>query len=142
MPRVISQRITVLRSRVFANVMNRQQVTAAFNLISMEGGGSMTSVKAVLLFPVLVAAGFFLFHTRDVSSQSFNTARDPGVRGGPAGAGGPIGGLNGNQQGVFVTGKADFLEVEEVVDGLGPRMNLDRTLKELWRIQPEEPSHQ
>ncbi len=41
-----------------------------------------------LVFPVLVAGGFLLFPTQDVSSQSFGGARDPGVRGGQAGAGG------------------------------------------------------
>jgi CxxC motif-containing protein (DUF1111 family) len=52
-------------------------------------------------------------------------ARDPGVRGGPAGAGGPINGLTARQLEFFTTGKDDFEEVEVVDDGLGPRMNLD-----------------
>ncbi len=86
---------------------------------------SMSTVKTVLLFPVLVAVGSFLFYTRDVASQSFNTARDPGVRGGAPGAGGPITGLVGNQQAFFQTGLEDFEEAEEVDEGLGPRMNLD-----------------
>jgi CxxC motif-containing protein (DUF1111 family) len=60
-----------------------------------------------------------------VSSQGFLGARDPGVRGGSAGAGGPIPGLSGAQQAFFETGKLDFEEAEEVADGLGPRMNLD-----------------
>jgi len=53
------------------------------------------------------------------------TARDPGVRGGPAGAGGPIYGLTPRQSDFFTDGKADFEEVEAVAAGLGPRMNLD-----------------
>src|SRR5207245_2681032 len=53
------------------------------------------------------------------------TAVDPGVRGGPAGAGGPINGLTARQFEFFTDGKADFEEVEGVADGLGPRMNLD-----------------
>ena len=73
----------------------------------------------------MVAAGVFLFATQNVSSQSFTRARDPGVRGGAAGAGGAIPGLTSNQQAFFEVGKDDFNEAEEVEDGLGPRMNLD-----------------
>src|SRR4051794_25791571 len=62
--------------------------------------------------------------TTTVVTGSATTARDPGVRGG-AGAGGPIAGLTKRQQDFFFDGKADFLEVESVADGLGPRMNLD-----------------
>ena len=60
-----------------------------------------------------------------VSSQGFGGPRDPGVRGGAAGAGGFISGLTGRQQQFFESGKADFNEAEEVDEGLGPRMNLD-----------------
>ena len=60
-----------------------------------------------------------------VSSQSFSAARDPGVRGGKAGAGGPIGGLSANERAFFELGLEDFEEAEEVDEGLGPRMNLD-----------------
>ena len=59
-----------------------------------------------------------------VSSQSFG-ARDPGVRGGEAGAGGPLGGLSANELAFFQLGLDDFDEAEEVDEGLGPRMNLD-----------------
>jgi Di-haem oxidoreductase, putative peroxidase len=63
--------------------------------------------------------------TTTVVSSAATTARDPGVRGGAAGAGGAIAGLTPRQSGFFVDGKADFQEVETVADGLGPRMNLD-----------------
>src|SRR3989442_10850071 len=53
------------------------------------------------------------------------TARDPGVPGGPAGAGGPIYGLTPRQSDFFTDGKADFEEVEAVAARLGPRVNLD-----------------
>jgi len=52
-------------------------------------------------------------------------ARDPGVRGGAPGAGGPLAGLTAMQRAFFEHGKEDFEEVEDVGDGLGPRMNLD-----------------
>lgn len=52
-------------------------------------------------------------------------ASDPGVRGGPAAAGGPLPGLSGDQQAFFDAGLDDFAEVEGVGEGLGPRFNLD-----------------
>jgi CxxC motif-containing protein (DUF1111 family) len=60
-----------------------------------------------------------------VSSQSFAGAHDPGVRGGEAGAGGPIGGLSANELAFFESGLEEFEEADEVEEGLGPRMNLD-----------------
>jgi len=51
--------------------------------------------------------------------------KDPGVRGGPAGAGGPLPGLTSAELAFFQAGLAAFLEVEAVKDGLGPRFNLD-----------------
>jgi CxxC motif-containing protein (DUF1111 family) len=59
-----------------------------------------------------------------ISSQS-QSAHDPGVRGGDAGAGAPLPGLTAGQNEYFVAGKAEFAEAEDVADGLGPRMNLD-----------------
>src|SRR5262245_8870712 len=50
---------------------------------------------------------------------------DPGVRGGTAGAGGPLPGLTIKEGKFFDSGRDDFLEVEAVADGLGPRFNLD-----------------
>jgi len=85
--------------------------------------------KGFLAFSVSLAVSFFLIHTQNLSSQSFTQsftrAHDPGVRGGTPGAGGSLGGLTANQQAFFDSGKADFAEVEEVDEGLGPRMNLD-----------------
>jgi CxxC motif-containing protein (DUF1111 family) len=50
---------------------------------------------------------------------------DPGVRGGPAGAGQPLPGLTANEAIFFDVGRDDFNEAEGVGDGLGPRFNLD-----------------
>jgi len=69
-------------------------------------------------------AGFFFFHSQIATSVDF-FARDPGVRGGGADAGGPLPGLTANQRAFFDTGLADFASVEDVADGLGPTMNLD-----------------
>jgi CxxC motif-containing protein (DUF1111 family) len=52
-------------------------------------------------------------------------ATDPGVRGGAAGAGGPLPGLTQTQLDFFNDGMADFAEAEAINDGLGPRFNLD-----------------
>ena len=50
-------------------------------------------------------------------------ARDPGVRGGPTGAGAPLGGLTTDEREMFQVGLDDFSEEEGVNDGVGPRFN-------------------
>jgi len=84
--------------------------------------------KVLYSVPFVMLAGMFLIQTDFVSSQSFR-ARDPGVRedppNAPPSAGGPINNLTLNEGKFFVAGKADFEEVEDVADGLGPRMNLN-----------------
>jgi CxxC motif-containing protein (DUF1111 family) len=52
-------------------------------------------------------------------------AVDPGVRGGPPAAGGPLPGLSPAQLDIFDDAGDDFAEVEDLADGLGPRFNLD-----------------
>src|SRR2546428_5624683 len=62
--------------------------------------------------------------TTAVTSTSV-TARDPGVRGRPAGAGGPINGVSARQFEFFSGGKADFEEDEALAEGLRTRQDLD-----------------
>src|SRR5215475_2860491 len=50
-------------------------------------------------------------------------AVDPGVRGGPPGAGGPIDGLTAAQQTYFTAALASFQVIETGPDGLGPGFN-------------------
>jgi CxxC motif-containing protein (DUF1111 family) len=50
---------------------------------------------------------------------------DPGVRGGLAGAGGPLAGLDADEQAYFTAAKSRFQEIDSVANGLGPRFNLD-----------------
>jgi len=54
-------------------------------------------------------------------------AVDPGVRGGPAGAGGPLLGLSADETRFFADGLARFLDIASVTggsnNGLGPRFN-------------------
>jgi CxxC motif-containing protein (DUF1111 family) len=79
------------------------------------------SVAAFISFIAIAAA--IVVRLEPATGQ--DAARDPGVRPGPAGAGGPIDGLTANELKFFQHGKEDFEEVEEVEEGLGPTMNLD-----------------
>ena len=72
--------------------------------------------RAVLVIGVLLAAG---------CATVPEVVTDPGVRGGPAGAGAPLPGLTGEELAFFQQGLAAFLEVDAVQNGLGPRFNLD-----------------
>jgi CxxC motif-containing protein (DUF1111 family) len=56
------------------------------------------------------------------SSQS-SAAVDPGVRGGPPGAGGSVGGLTAAEQAFFTAAQARFEVIETVPSGLGPGFN-------------------
>ncbi len=60
-------------------------------------------------------------------SQTKSTPVDPGVRGGPAGAGGPLPGLTADETAFFQDGQSRFGEIEVVQggsnNGLGPRFN-------------------
>jgi CxxC motif-containing protein (DUF1111 family) len=81
--------------------------------------------KAIALLLVLAVVGFFVFRNEfPLPEDSSSTARDPGPRGGAAGAGAPIAGLTRAELAFFNAGKDDFEEEEEVADGLGPTMNL------------------
>ena len=80
----------------------------------------------VIALLILALAGFFLFRDEfPLPDDSASTARDPGVRGGAAGAGAPIAGLSATELELFKAGKDDFEEEENAPDGLGPTMNLD-----------------
>jgi CxxC motif-containing protein (DUF1111 family) len=82
-------------------------------------------LKPRFAVPLLTAviASLFLLQVDTVTGDE--SARDPGVRDGLPAAGGPLDGLTGTEVSFFEHGKEDFEEVEDVADGLGPRMNLD-----------------
>jgi CxxC motif-containing protein (DUF1111 family) len=65
-------------------------------------------------------------------AQSVKVAKDPGVRGGAAGAGGPLPGLTADESAFFRDGLARFAEIEVVTggnnNGLGPRFNSNQCL--------------
>ena len=85
-----------------------------------KGTISVASVTLGIGFAALVVVTQI-----QIASTASGIAVDPGVRGGPAGAGTPLAGLSTNEIAYFDVGKDDFEEVEEIDEGLGPRMNLD-----------------
>jgi CxxC motif-containing protein (DUF1111 family) len=82
----------------------------------MKKTGKMTLRLTVVIL-------FFAVLPQSIYPKS--AVRDPGVRRGNAGAGGPINGLSPSEQAFFEAGKEGFTEVEGVGDGVGPRFNLD-----------------
>jgi CxxC motif-containing protein (DUF1111 family) len=70
---------------------------------------------------LVLAAGVCTF------AQTKSAPVDPGVRGGPAGAGGPLAGLTADETAFFKDGLARFADIEVVSgganNGLGPRFN-------------------
>jgi CxxC motif-containing protein (DUF1111 family) len=77
--------------------------------------------------PRYVATGMFFIFAQLAMAQT-----DPGVRGGAAGAGGPVAGLGNKESSSFNSGKDAFEEVASVTGtiagteaGLGPRFNLN-----------------
>jgi CxxC motif-containing protein (DUF1111 family) len=63
----------------------------------------------------------------DTFGQTRSAPADPGVRGGPAGAGNPLKGLTADETAFFQDGQARFADIEVVTkgsnNGLGPRFN-------------------
>src|SRR2546428_8194618 len=55
--------------------------------------------------------------------QAQHRAQDPGVRGGPAGAGEPIVGLSADELDMFKAGLTEFSEEDGITEGVGPRFN-------------------
>src|SRR5207342_3323759 len=87
-----------------------------------HGGSAMSSKHQNRLLVALCSMALGLLLPGAAAAQ---TAKDPGVRGGPPGAGDSIPGLSANQIEFFLTGRDDFAEAEETDEGLGPRFNLD-----------------
>ena len=73
------------------------------------------------ILTVALIAGGYAF------GQPGSAPTDPGVRGGAAGAGGPLQGLTADETAFFLDGQARFAEIEVVNkganNGLGPRFN-------------------
>ena len=82
--------------------------------------------------PVLAMAVCLFAATPSGSSQTKSGPVDPGVRGGPASAGGPLAGLTADETVFFQDGQSRFGEIEVVQggsnNGLGPRFNSNKCL--------------
>src|SRR5580692_7138271 len=78
-----------------------------------------------ILTMALITCGYTL-------GQTGSAPLDPGVRGGAAGAGGPLQGLTADETAFFLDGQARFAEIEVVNkganNGLGPRFNSNQCL--------------
>src|SRR5208282_3038964 len=85
---------------------------------------------ARIIFGAIVAVALAMgVHT---FGQAKSAAVDPGVRGGPPGAGTPLKGLTADETAFFQDGQARFAEIEVVTNGantgLGPRFNSNQCL--------------
>jgi CxxC motif-containing protein (DUF1111 family) len=91
-------------------------------------GIAYKSLRAILL--VAVASGVCTLG--QTKAQTKPGPVDPGVRGGPAGAGGPLNGLTADETAFFQDGQARFADIEVVTgganNGLGPRFNSNQCL--------------
>jgi CxxC motif-containing protein (DUF1111 family) len=92
----------------------------------------MTTQKAALkALGAFVAALLATWCVR-MPAQSIKVPMDPGVRGGAAGAGGPLPGLTADESAFFKDGLARFADIEVVKggtnNGLGPRFNSNQCL--------------
>lgn len=87
-----------------------------------------SEVKTIWATLSLLAAAWVIPHGNAQTLTPGNGVSDPGPRGGPPAAGGPLEGLNKmpGMLNAFNNGLTDFQEVENVNDdGLGPRFNSD-----------------
>ena len=83
---------------------------------------------------VALAIGVYTF------GQTRSGPVDPGVRGGPSGAGTPLKGLTADETAFFQDGQAKFADIESVTNGsnngLGPRFNSNQCFS--CHAQPDE----
>jgi CxxC motif-containing protein (DUF1111 family) len=80
-------------------------------------------------FPVAGLGLILLVGGAPQPASAQSAAHDPGVRGGAAGAGGPLPGLTADETTFFTAGSANFQVPETIAGdnaGLGPRFNLDQ----------------
>src|ERR1700724_2166406 len=86
----------------------------------MTAGRIRSKSLGGMLAVVLITCGYTWGQTRSAPV-------DPGVRGGAAGAGGPLRGLTADETAFFLDGQARFAEIEVINkganNGLGPRFN-------------------
>jgi CxxC motif-containing protein (DUF1111 family) len=87
-------------------------------------GTAFKSLGSILV--LALSTGVYTF------GQTRSTPIDPGVRGGPAGAGAPLKSLTADETAFFQDGQARFADIEAVTgganNGLGPRFNSNQCL--------------
>src|SRR6202795_2962417 len=96
------------------------------------GGLVVVALTLALALALTLGVGAF--------GQTRSGPVDPGVRGGAAGAGGPLKGLTADETAFFQDGQTRFADVESVTkganNGLGPRFNSNQCMS--CHSQPEE----
>jgi len=99
--------------------------------VSAAGTVSRPRLGGFVMALALSAVGFNVVAIAQ-TAQHISTAKDPGVRGGPAGAGSPIAGLNAYEMAFFSAGQENFALLDSVSgalagtgSGLGPRYNAE-----------------
>jgi hypothetical protein len=111
----------------------RIQIELAYNTnISSLGKVTVMTLRGTLpkslgdILLLALTSGVYTF------GQTRSAPKDPGVRGGTAGAGGPLKGLTADETSFFKDGQARFADVEVVTkgsnNGLGPRFNSNQCL--------------
>jgi hypothetical protein len=85
----------------------------------------MRTIAVPVILALMVVAIFLSCAEVPPPVDPSSAARDPGVRGGSAGAGAPLSGLTETELAFFNAGLGEFVEAEDVADGLGPTMNLN-----------------
>jgi len=85
----------------------------------------MRKASISALVALLAASAVLILEVQVTSQGVITRAQDPGIRTGAATAGGPLPGLTAQELEYFQAGSDDFLEADNVAEGLGPRMNMD-----------------
>src|SRR2546427_9690693 len=102
-----------------------QRAVTGFAHLGADSPSWSTPMKKLKM--LMTIAAVVLVAAAGARAQFF--ARDPGVRGGPAGAGGMLDGLTGLQPDLFTTGLGEFDESDGAAEGLRPRFNLDSLVR-------------
>jgi CxxC motif-containing protein (DUF1111 family) len=122
---------------VFVRLRQRHLSLSSIAVLSLSPNGDETMMKrpelSALLLIGLIAPTGALAAQQPSHSAGMPNASDPGVRGGPAGAGGPLPGLEAAELAFYYAAQKVFLEVDSVSGtipgetgvGLGPRFNLN-----------------
>src|SRR2546425_5332837 len=92
-----------------------QRAVTGFAHLGADSPSWSTPMKKLKM--LMTIAAVVLVAAAGARAQFF--ARDPGVRVGPAGAGGMLDGLTGLQPDFFTTGLGEFEEADGLAEGLG-----------------------